>query len=286
MLLNNKKYAVSTQIFDRNNKLLYEIFADENRIPIKLNTLPPYVYQASIAIEDQNFFTHFGFDIQGIVRALRNTAQGKRLEGGSTITQQLVKYALLTPERSLQRKAKEIVLSIATEVIYSKEEILEMYLNYISYGGTAVGIESASQRYFKKHAKDLSIAEAALLAGLPQSPTEYSPFGSNPERAKERQREVLRRMAEDHYITSEQEQAAREETLRYALSKTDIQAPHFVFYVRDELIKKYGEEKVEKGGLRVYTTLDLDLQNTLQATLSAEVSKLAYARVGNVAGNE
>jgi 1A family penicillin-binding protein len=280
-LTSSENYPVSTQIFDRHGKLLYEIFADEHRIPISIKTLPPHVYQATIAIEDQNFYHHFGFDIIGIIRALRNTLQGKRLEGGSTITQQLVKNALLTRERSLTRKIKEGVLAIATEVIYTKEEILEMYLNYISYGGTSVGIEAASEKYFDKPAKDLSIAEAAMLAGLPQSPSRYSPFGSSPEEAKNRQHEVLRRMVEDKYITPQQAEQAKNEVLKFAISKTDIEAPHFVFYVRDYLYEKYGVDKVEKGGLRVTTTLDLDLQNIAQASLSAEIQKLKPHRVGN-----
>ena len=280
-LTHNENYAVSTQIFDRNGKLLYEIYADENRIPIKLASLPPYVYQATIAIEDQNFYKHFGFDIEGIARALIKNLRGDRIEGGSTITQQLVKNALLTNERTLQRKAKEAILAVFSEMIYTKEEILEMYLNYISYGGTSVGIESASRRYFDKSAADLTLAEAAILAGLPKAPSIYSPFGSNPEAAKARQLEVLRRMREDGFITSEQEEAAGKEVINFALSKTDIQAPHFVFYVRDLLYEKYGVDIVEKGGLRVTTTLDLDMQNAAQASVSAEVEKLASSRVGN-----
>ncbi len=280
-LTNSDNYAVSTQIFDRNHKLLYEIFADENRTPVALNSLPPYVYQASIAIEDKNFYHHFGFDIIGILRAIKVNLFGGRLEGGSTITQQLVKNALLTRERSLARKVKEGVLAIITEILYSKDEILEMYLNYISYGGTAVGIESASKKYFNKNASQLTLAEASLLAGLPQAPSKYSPFGSNPQSAKNRQLEVLRRMTEDKYITQEQADQASKEVLHFALSKTDIQAPHFVFYIRDLLYKKYGVDTVEKGGLRVTTTLDLDLQNTAQASLSAEVAKIERYRVNN-----
>lgn len=280
-LTSSENFAVSSQIFDRNGKLLYEIYADENRIPIQLEELPPYVYQASIAIEDQNFYKHWGFDIFGIIRAAKSTFSGQRLEGGSTITQQLVKNALLTPERSWTRKAREAILAVVTEALYSKEDILEMYLNYISYGGTSVGIESASQSYFGKSAKDLTIAEAALLAGLPQAPSRYSPFGSDPTQAKQRQLEVLRRMYEDGYITKLQQDEAAAETLNYALSKTDIQAPHFVFYVRDKLYEKYGVETVEKGGLRVTTTLDLDLQNAAQASLSAQINKLGSYGVGN-----
>jgi len=280
-LTSSENFSVSTQIFDRKGRLLYEIFSKENRIPISIKTLPPYVYQAAVSIEDKNFYHHFGFDIVGITRAARNTLQGKRLEGGSTITQQLVKNALLSHERSFQRKAKEGVLAVATEVLYTKEEILEMYLNYISYGGTAVGIESAAHKYFDKPARNLTLAEAAMLAGLPQSPSQYSPFGSTPEFGKQRQQEVLRRMVEDGYITPDQADKAKTEVLKFAISRTDIQAPHFVFYVRDLLYQKYGEDRVEKGGLRVYTTLDLDLQNAAQASLSGEVEKLKSARVSN-----
>jgi penicillin-binding protein 1C len=260
---------------------LYEIYADENRTPINLSDLPPYVYQASISIEDKSFYRHFGFDIVGIIRAARSTLTGKRLEGGSTITQQLVKNALLTRERSLQRKIKEALLSVFTEVMYSKDDILEMYLNYIPYGGTSVGIESAAKAYFGKHAKELTLAEAALLAGLPQAPSRYSPFGSNPEQAKARQLDVLRRMEEDGYISKVEREQAASDVLRFALSKTDIKAPHFVFYVRDLLYQEYGEEMVEKGGLRVTTTLDLELHNAAQASLSAEVADLESANVSN-----
>ncbi len=280
-LASGDNFAVSTQILDRNGKLLYEIFADTNRTPIKIANLPPYVYQASVSIEDRTFFHHFGFDFLGIGRAIITNLSGKRLEGGSTITQQLVKNALLNRDRTIERKAKEALLTVATEALYSKMQILEMYLNYIPYGGTSVGVESAAHRYFNKDAKDLDIAEAALLAGLPQSPSQFSPFGSNPEAGKARQAEVLRRMVEDKYITQTQADQAKNEVLHFAISRTDIKAPHFVFYVKDLLISKYGIDKVETGGLRVTTSLDLDLQNTAQASLSAEVAKLSNLKVGN-----
>ncbi len=274
-------YAVSTQIFDRNGVLLYEIFADEHRVPVDLTILPEHVKFATIAIEDKNFYSHFGFDIRGLTRAAIKNMRGERLEGGSTITQQLVKNALLSPERSVKRKVKEALLAVATELIYSKDEILEMYLNYIPYGGTAVGIEAASKQYFDKPAAELSLAEAALLAGLPQAPSKYSPFGSNPQQAKQRQAEVLRRMVEDGYITQVEAENARSEILEFAISKTDIKAPHFVFFVRDHLYDKYGVETVEKGGLRVTTTLDLALQEVAQASLSAEITELERHNVGN-----
>ena len=274
-------FAVSTQIFDRHGTLLYEIYGSENRTPIEIESLPPHVAQDAIAIEDKNFYRHWGFDLSGITRAVINNLKGEAIEGGSTITQQLIKNALLSNERSYQRKAKEAILAMFSELIYTKEEILEMYLNYISYGGTSVGVEAAAQTYFGKPASELSIAEAALLAGLPQAPSRYSPFGSNPEAATARQQEVLRRMREDGYITAEQETAAKEEVLQFALSRTDIEAPHFVFYVRDLLYEEYGVETVERGGLRVTTTLDLDLHNTAQASLSAEIENLKGYRVSN-----
>lgn len=276
-----ENFPVSTQLFDRHGTLLYEIYGDENRIPIKLDQVPKHLIEATIAIEDKKFYKHFGFDLEGIVRALLTNIKQEKVQGGSTITQQLIKNALLTREKSLKRKAKEAILAVMTEVIYSKDEIMEMYLNYISYGGTAVGIQSASKKYFNKDAKDLTLAESALLAGLPQAPSLYSPFGSSPKKAKDRQKEVLRRMREDGYITEKEETAASDEVLHFALSKTDIKAPHFVFYVRDWLYEKYGVETVEKGGLRVKTTLDLNLQEAAQATLSAEVEKLQSKKVGN-----
>ncbi len=277
----SENYAVSTIIYDRHGNKLYEIFGDENRVPVKIDQLPPHVLQATIAIEDKNFYRHHGFDLRGIIRATRNNLLKESTEGGSTITQQLVKNAFLTREKTFQRKAKELVLSVMTELIYSKQEILEMYLNYIPYGGTAVGIEAAANQYFDKSASELSLSEAALLAGLPQAPSRYSPFASDTANSKNRQAEVLRRMTEDGYITSLQAEEAKANKLEYALSRTDISAPHFVFYVRDLLYEEYGVETVEKGGLRVHTTIDLDLQQAAQASLSAEIDKIAGYKVSN-----
>lgn len=280
-LTSKDNFAVSTQIYDRHGELLYEIFDEENRVPIKLADLPPYVAQAAIAIEDKNFYNHWGFDVSGIIRAIRNNITSDSTEGGSTITQQLVKNAFLSKEKTIIRKVKELALAVLTEIMYSKEEILEMYLNYISYGGTAVGIQAASQKYFDKDANQLTLAEASLLAGLPQAPTRYSPFSSDPKVSRDRQREVLRRMSEEDFITPLQAKEAASQNIDLALSKTDIQAPHFVFYVSDLLYEKYGAETVEKGGLRVYTTLDLELQKTAQASVSAEIEKLDRYRVSN-----
>src|SRR5258708_270026 len=279
--LSSQQFSVSTKILDRNGKLLYEIYADKNRTPILLKDLPPYVYQATIAIEDQHFYQHHGFDFGGITRAIGNTLLRRKLQGGSTITQQLVKVTLLTSQRTLSRKIKEAILTVGTELFYKKDQILEMYLNNIPYGGTAYGIESAAHAYFNKDAKDLGLAEAALLAGLPAAPSTYSPFGSHPDRAKQRQLEVLRRMVEEKYITQDQANAAGKEKLDFATDKINIKAPHFVFYVKNLLANKYSTQTIEQGGLRVTTTLDLDIQEKAQASLSAQINKLVRFRVGN-----
>lgn len=273
-------YPISTKILDRNGELLYEIYDDQNRTPIKLADLPEYVKEATISIEDKNFFTHHGFDTGGILRAAWKTVTGQRLEGGSTITQQLVKVALLTPERTISRKIKEAILTVATEILYSKSQILEMYLNHIPYGGTAYGIEAAAHRFFNKDARDLTLSEATLLVGLPQAPSKYSPL-ANPDSAKARQSLVLDRMVEDKYISQEEAKTAASEELQYANSGTNIRAPHFVMYIRQLLEEKYGIQKLEQGGLRVTTTLDINLQDVAQATLSAELVSLKKLKISN-----
>ena len=273
-------YPISTKILDRNGELLYEIYADENRTPIKLADLPDYVKLATISIEDKNFYSHHGFDTGGIIRAAWKTITGQRLEGGSTITQQLVKVALLTPERTVIRKIREAFLAVATETLYSKDEILEMYLNHIPYGGTSYGIEAASRKFFDKSAHDLTLEESALLVGLPQAPSRYSPFRS-PDTAKNRQAQVLSRMVEENHITEEEALRAKNTELIYASSETDIKAPHFVMYVRELLEETYGVTTLEQGGLQVTTPLDLALHEDAQASLSAEISSLERFKVSN-----
>jgi len=273
---------ISTQILDRNGKLLYEVYTEYKRTPISFQEIPDYVKQGTIAIEDKNFYRHHGIDINGVVRAAFKTLTGQRLEGGSTITQQLVKNSLLSDtKRTITRKFKEAILALITEVTYSKNQILELYLNYTPYGGTTYGIESAANTYFGKSAKNLNLAEAALLVGLPQSPTRYSPFGANPELAVNRQAEVLRRMVEDRYITQEQADAAKAEKLVFAKKNIALHAPHFSLMVRDALVQKYGEDRVNLGGLRVTTTLDLDLQQYFEASLAAEMKKISRLRISN-----
>ena len=274
-------FPASTLIYDRNGHLLYEVYTEKNRTPIKLENVPDYVKWATIASEDRNFYQHHGFDFGGILRASYNIIFRQTLQGGSTITQQLVKNALLTPERTLRRKIREFVLTYFVEIIYSKDRILEMYLNQIPYGGTAWGIEAASQTYFDKTTKELSLTEAALLAGLPASPTRFSPFGAHPELAKERQERVLKRMVEDSYIDEDEAQKRQEEELKFAKATVGIKAPHFVLYIKELLVNKYGERLVEEGGLRVTTTLDLDLQDSAQEIIASEVAKVKRLKISN-----
>jgi penicillin-binding protein 1C len=271
---------VSTKILDRNGKLIYEIYTDKRRSPISLSDLPKHITEATISIEDKNFYSHSGIDILGIIRGLSKTITKGRAEGGSTLTQQLVKNALLSKERTIRRKAQELILTIVVEGVYTKDQILETYLNSIPYGGTTYGIEEASQVYFNKPAKDLDLAQAALLAGLPQRPSTYSPFGAHPELAQIRQEEVLKQMVANKYITQEEADNAAKEELVYA-SVSPPQAPHFALWIKEQLADKYGEKVVEQGGLRVYTTLDLDIQNMAQLTVATEVGKLKKQKVGN-----
>lgn len=278
--LSSSDIPVSTKLFDRNGKLIYEIYADKRRTPLDLKEIPDNVKRATIAIEDKDFYKHQGFSYTGILRAAYKIAFRQKLEGGSTISQQLVKNSLLSPERTIRRKLREFVLTIIVEGIYTKDQILEMYLNQIPYGSTAYGVESASELYFGKPVKDLSLAETALLVGLPQAPSRYSPFGSRPELAKERQKLVLSRMVEDGYITQEEMDKAFKEELRYA-DITPPKAPHFALWVKEQLAEKFGENMVEQGGLRVTTTLDLELQDIVQESVATEVGKLARQNVGN-----
>lgn len=282
--LTSRSVAAATKIYDRNGELLYDIFENQNRTPVKLNDIPDVVKKATISIEDKDFYKHSGFSVVGIIRALIDSALSHQIAGGgSTLTQQLVKNAFLGNEQSLVRKVKELILAIQVERTYSKDQILEMYLNEIPYGGTAYGIEAASNLYFGKKAKDLDLAEASLLAGLPQRPSVYSPYGSKPELAKIRQAEVLRRMVEDGYVTKQQAEDAKNETLTYRTSQSEIgfKAPHFVLYVKEKLIEQFGDKMVEQGGLKVTTTLDYKLQENAQKIVKDEVAKLSNFKVGN-----
>ena len=279
--LSSSNIPQSTQIFDRKGELLFTIYGQKNQTFVSLSTIPEHMQKATIAIEDKNFYQHGPIDIRGIARSVVAITLRNQIQGGSTITQQLVKNSLLTPERTILRKVKEVLLAFATESLYSKSQILEMYLNQTPYGGTAWGVEAASQTYFGKHAKDLTLSESALLAALPEAPTTYSPFGSHPELAKKRQEEVLAKMYQEKYITKKELDKTLEEQLHYKNLSNVIKAPHFVLYVKDLLIKKYGEKTVERGGLKITTSLDFSIQDMVQATVAAEVADLKFSRVTN-----
>lgn len=276
------KYGDATRIYDRNNKLLYSVYQDQNRSYVALKNIPKKAQEATIAIEDQDFYKNQGFSIFGYIRVVWNALLGKGLAGASTISQQLVKNVLLTNERSLPRKIKELILAIQINQRFSKDEILEMYLNNIPYGGTAIGIEAASETYFGKKAKDLDIAESAFLAGLPQSPSSYSPFTGN-KLYIGRTQAVLRQMAKNDYITQKESDAAirKIEQYKFTQKTAGIKAPHFVIYVKNELAKEFGEHYVETGGLQVTTTLDYDLQEKAEEILKDELDKLKGYKVGN-----
>lgn len=279
--LTTRQIDVSTKIYDRNGNLLYTIYKDKNRTPVKLQEIPQNVKLATLAAEDAEFYQHPGFSIKGMIRAVTKNIFNGKLEGGSTITQQLVKNALLSSEKTYVRKIRELILAIGVEMSYSKDQILEMYLNEVSYGGAVYGIQEASKYYFDKDVKDLTLAEASLLAGLPQSPTKYSPFGNNPELTFSRQREVLHLMKINKFIDENAETKASGERITFATNKQKIEAPHFVMYIREKLTEMYGEEVVQKGGLTVKTTLDLDIQKLAEKIVKEEVEKLKGLHVGN-----
>lgn len=278
-----RKEGFATKILDRNGKLLYDIFVKERRTPVELSEIPDYLKQATIAVEDKNFYTHQGFDPLGMIRGLSRLITRGRAQGGSTLTQQLVKNVLLTSERSVLRKVREFVLALQIESRYSKDDILKLYLNEAPYGGTAWGVQAAAETYFGKNVQDLNLVESAFLAGLPQRPSYYSPYSTNPKAYVGRTEDVLRRMREDGYITRDQEDSANEEleNLQFQTKGAGFKAPHFVQYVQSILEERYGQKVVEQGGLQVTTTLDLDLQEEAQKIVAEEIEKVENLDISN-----
>lgn len=278
-----RKEGFSTKIYDRNNVPLYDVFVDQRRTPVEWEDIPDYLKKATIAIEDKNFYKHQGFDPTGWMRAVYNIALRGRLQGGSTLTQQLVKNVLLTSERTLVRKIKEFVLAVQIEKKYSKDEILRMYLNEAPYGGTAWGVGVAAETYFGKKVKDLNLVESAILAGLPQQPSYFSPFSGYPKAYIDRTKDVLRRMGEENYLNKDEEQqaVAQLEEIKFTPSDEQIKAPHFVMYVKKLLEDTYGEKIVEQGGLQVYTTLDWELQKKAQEIVTEEIKKVESLHITN-----
>ncbi len=266
-----RNVAQSTKIYDRAGQtVLYEIFAEQRRTLVKLEDIPQYLIQATLVAEDKEFFTHPGFDLKAIIRSiLVDIIQGGKVQGGSTLTQQFIKNAFLTQQKTYQRKIKELILAYRIEKKYSKPEILQMYFNEIPYGSNAYGAEAASQIYFSKSVKNLTLDEAALLAALVKAPSYYSPYGDYREELVARKNYILKTMAEENYITQEIAlQAENTDTLKKITPRREnIVAPHFVMYVKSLLTEKYGQRLVEQGGLKVITSLDINKQKIAEQTI-------------------
>ncbi len=276
------QYKDATRIYDREGELLYSVFQDENRTYVSLDKIPKKLQEATIAIEDEDFYENSGFSPIAYLRVARDAVLGRGLTGGSTISQQLVKNVLLSSERTLPRKIKELILAIQVNQRYSKDEILEMYLNNIPYGGTAIGAEAASQQYFGKKAQELDLAESAFLAGLPQSPTRYAPFTGG-DAYIGRTEAVLKQMVTNDYIVQDEADKALDKIKKYKFSDRNeaIKAPHFVMYVRELLAEKFGEAAVTSGGLQVTTSLDYKIQDEAEKIVKEEVGSLKAEKVGN-----
>jgi len=284
--LKNIQAKESTQILDKNGGLLYQISGEQRRTLLSSKEIPDLMKKATVAVEDQNFYHHHGVNFKAIVRAaIANLTRRRTTQGGSTITQQLIKNALLSPKRTFSRKIKEVILAVELEQIYSKNEILTMYLNYIPYGSNAYGIEAASEIYFAKKAKNLNLQEIAILAALPRAPSYYSPYGNNREALFNRAKYVLEQMEEQGYIDKEKKELAQakisKKKLKFARLHVDIKAPHFVFYVLEKLGQKYEQRYLEEGGLKIYTTLDPEKQKIAEEAVRTGVNRASGYQATN-----
>src|SRR3989344_997514 len=280
-----RQVSESTKIYDRTSQvLLYDIHGEEKRTVIPWEQIPANAKNATLAAEDSNFYSHGGFDVRGIARSFFKDVLSLSLsQGGSTLTQQLVKNALLGGQKTPFRKIQELILSVQIEKKFSKDQIFWMYLNQIPYGSNAYGIESASKTYFGKTAANLTLNESVILASLIQAPTRYSPYGSHVDELIARKDILLARMRDLNYISVDDYQQSVDEKLVFKKTTESVTAPHFVIMVKDYLVKKYGEDVVENSGLKVITTLDANLQNiaedsvTKYATINKKIYKASNA---------
>jgi len=278
-----RREGFASKVYDRNGELLYDVYKDVKRTPVLWEDIPEYLKQATIAIEDKSFYEHKGFDPLTPFRIFKDIIFKRRLIGGSTLTQQLVKNVLLSSERTVVRKIREFILAVQIEKKYSKDEILLMYLNEVPYGGAAWGVGPASEQYFGKEVKELDLTESVILAGLPQRPSVYSPFSENPKAYVGRSEDVLNRMREDGYISKELVKEILEKVENYSFDegRSTIKAPHFVLWVKEQLAQRYGDEVVEGGGLKITTTLDLELQDKTQGIVAEEIEKAETLGISN-----
>jgi len=266
----NRKITESTKIYDRTGTtVLYDLDTDAKRDSVPLADISPDIQHATISIEDAGFYQHGGISFTGIARSfIADIFSAGFSQGGSTITQQVVKNTILTGDKSISRKVHEWILAIKLEQVYSKDQILEFYLNDTPYGGPYYGVEAASEAFFTKSAKDVDLAQAAYLAALPQAPTYYSPYGDNRAALDSRKNTVLDRMLQLGYINQQEHDAAKAEVVTFSpQSSSSIIAPHFVFYIEQYLEAKYGPDAVDSG-LKVVTTLDTDLQHIVETTVA------------------
>lgn len=259
----NRRVMQSTKIYDRTGQvMLYDLHQDVRRTVVDFDKISPYLKNATVAIEDDQFYNHHGIDLKAIGRAFVSNILSRELgQGGSTITQQVIKNSLLDRDKTFTRKAKEAILALKLEQMKSKDEILNIYLNESPYGGTIYGAEEAARAFFNKSVNEISLAQAAYLAAIPQAPTYLSPYGNHKDELDARQKLVLQKMREQGYITVDEYESAKTEEVTFSPQIVGgIKAPHFVMYIRELLAEKYGEEALAERGLKVITTLDYDLQ--------------------------
>lgn len=275
---------LSTKILDRNENLLYQFYIGENRTWVPINKIPNFLVEATIAIEDKNFYKHFGISFRGLLNALiYNFKKDKKekLRGGSTITQQLVKNVFLSSEKSIKRKIKEAILACLVELKLSKQEILEKYFNQVSYGGEIYGVQEASLAYFEKNVWDIDMAQAAFLAGLPAAPSSYSPFGNDPELAILRQKHVIKEMINAKFISKEKGEELINQKIEIKKENLKLKPPQFVFYIKNLLEEKYGFTNFERQGLTVKTSLNSEVQKMSDEITKEEIKKVKNLRISN-----
>lgn len=272
-----RDFPESTKIYDRTGEvLLYKVYGEEKRTVVPLEEVTPHLQHAVVAAEDARFYEHIGVDPEGILRAVwLNIKRGELLYGGSTITQQLIRSTFFTTKKTIKRKVREVILSIELDRRYSKEQILEWYLNQVPFGANAYGVEAAAQTFFDKSASELDLAESATLAALIRAPSYLSPYGKYKDELMNRKNYILDRMAEEHFITEEEAEKAKKQELKFAKVFQSIKAPHFVMYVLDKLREKYGKDLsyLEQRGLKIYTSLDWEIQQKAEEAVKEGVKE-------------
>ncbi|MFH1112154.1 MAG: PBP1A family penicillin-binding protein [Patescibacteria group bacterium] len=275
----------STKIYDRTGQIvLYDIHGEERRTSVELSDIPEYLKQATLTAEDRNFYDHKGFRFTSMIRSLLvNILTGSKAQGGSTITQQFIKNAIVGGEKKYTRKIKEVILAYQIERKFSKDEILKLYFNEIPYGSNAYGAEAAAQMFFGKSVRDLNLSESALLAAIPKAPSYYSPWGTHKDELISRQQYIIDEMAKLGYLSTDTAQAAKNYKLVFVSKTENIIAPHFVFFIKEQVAAKYGERVVEQGGLKIITSLDIEVQKAAETAVAESADKNESYKASNAA---